>query len=294
MRVINECRVDFQYRLYPVGPLISKTNFSNVVSTDIIKDILKVKKFVDKKFTYVFDILTYTIVVFNMSNFTAENIFFKDKIPNSTKFIENSIEINGLKRKGISPDIGFYIQKIYSKCSVTVTFRVLVLPQCFAEPIKNFSTIIQKHIINIEEPPITLKINSNNVISKFENRIFKNVVINKILTLKKDVIKIRRFKVKSRIVDIKIADEPLNKIYKNNVNTTILIAIGIVEYKIYIHFKSRKKVINYSFGFSSFIEVPIGIMLLDEKKINIEVKDSEVMLIDKRNIFFNLNILLYF
>ncbi|MDO7203747.1 hypothetical protein Q5M85_05770 [Paraclostridium bifermentans] len=43
MRVVNECRVDFKYRLTQDSPLVTRTNFSNVVSTEIIKDMLNIK-----------------------------------------------------------------------------------------------------------------------------------------------------------------------------------------------------------------------------------------------------------
>lgn len=49
MRVVNECRVDFKYRLTEDSPLVTRTNFSNLVSTEIVKDMLHVEKFVDKK-----------------------------------------------------------------------------------------------------------------------------------------------------------------------------------------------------------------------------------------------------
>lgn len=78
-------------------------------------NILEVEKYVDKECASVFDILTYTIVVTNMSN-RKLGIYFKDYISKYIKFINNTVEVNGIRKGGLNPQQGFYIGKINGNC----------------------------------------------------------------------------------------------------------------------------------------------------------------------------------
>ncbi|KKY01814.1 hypothetical protein VN21_06715, partial [Paraclostridium benzoelyticum] len=234
MRVVNECRVDFKYRLTQDSPLVTKTNLSNVVSTDIIKNMLDIEKFVDKNYTYAFDILTYSIVITNVSNFTVTNVFFKDKIPKGTIFIENSVKVDNIKKRCLRPDTGFYINKINYRSSVIIKFKVIVLPQYFIHPITNFSTIQQNYILNIEEVPVRLNIDSNIVSSEFQRKVFKEINICENIRLKKDISKILKFEVDIKVISTKLVDSPINRIIqKNKSNMCNLVVIGYIDYKIH-------------------------------------------------------------
>ncbi|MCU9814247.1 DUF11 domain-containing protein [Paraclostridium sp. AKS73] len=244
MRVVNECRVDFKYRLTQDSPLVTKTNFSNVVSTDIIKNMLDIEKFVDKNSTYAFDILTYSIVITNVSNFTVTNVFFKDKIPKGTIFIENSVKVDNIKKRCLRPDNGFYINKINYRSSVIIKFKVIVLPQYFIHPITNFSTIQQNYILNIEEVPVRLNIDSNIVSSEFQRKVFKEINICENIRLKKDISKILKFEVDIKVISTKLVDSPINRIIqKNKSNMCNLVVIGYIDYKIHFYLKIKKIII---------------------------------------------------
>ncbi len=299
MRVVNECRVDFKYRLTQDSPLVTKTNFSNVVSTDIIKNMLDIEKFVDKNSTYAFDILTYSIVITNVSNFTVTNVFFKDKIPKGTIFIENSVKVDNIKKRCLRPDNGFYINKINYRSSVIIKFKVIVLPQYFIHPITNFSTIQQNYILNIEEVPVRLNIDSNIVSSEFQRKVFKEINICENIRLKKDISKILKFEVDIKVISTKLVDSPINRIIqKNKSNMCNLVVIGYIDYK--IHFLSKNKkdnntnIIRYKFGFSSYLMTPIGIAYIRNENIKVNVNYASVNLINKKLIFTSTNLYMYF
>ncbi|GAA0706900.1 hypothetical protein GCM10008904_15930 [Paraclostridium ghonii] len=299
MRVVNECRVDFKYRLTHDSPLVTRTNFSNVVSTDIVKDMLKIEKFVDKKCTYAFDILTYRIVITNTSNFTATNIFFKDKIPKGTIFIENSVQVDDTKKRCVRPDKGFYINKISYRSSVNIKFRVIVLPLCFIEPITNFSIIQQNYTYNIEKEPVKLNIKSNIVSSNFEKKLFKQLSLDNNIKLKKNISEIINFEANAKILNTKILDSPINKSYKKNKgNMCNLLVIGFIEYKIYFLSASKTNndinLMKYKFGFSSYLMAPIGIVYINTENIKVNVKYAFVNLINKNLISTSSNIFIYF
>ncbi|MEG0180851.1 MAG: hypothetical protein RR657_03095 [Peptostreptococcaceae bacterium] len=299
MRVINECRVDFKYRLTCTSPLISQTNFSNIVSTDIVRNILNIEKFVDKPCTYAFDILTYNIVIYNISNYMVSNIFFKDNIPKGTFFIENSLHINNIRKRCLSPEKGFYINKINPQNTISIKFKVRVLPQCFCETLKNFSNIQQNYIFNIEKPPVKLNIPSNTVISKVENKLFKQISIENTIKLKKDILKIVDFKVLIKILDTKIIHSPINSKYnKFKTNMSTLLVIGIIEYKIFFKTDNKNnnktKVIKYIYGFSCIMITPVGIVYLEKDKIKVKIKHALANLLNNNTIITSTNILISF
>ncbi|MBN1040384.1 DUF11 domain-containing protein [Clostridium botulinum] len=107
---------------------IINTN-SNTVNTQINNANLgNIIKIVDKSFANCGDIIDYTIVVPNIGNVTAENIIFKDTIPNGTTFVTNSVTINGVVKNGENPSTGVTILNIAPGTTTTVQFTVKV--QC--------------------------------------------------------------------------------------------------------------------------------------------------------------------
>lgn len=300
MRVVNECRVNFEYRLSDESPIVMDTSFSNRVSTDIVKDVLSVNKLVNKASTYAFDIITYNIIIKNISDFIATNVFFRDKIPIGTIFIENSVEINNKKKRWISPNNGFYIKSINPRCSVDIKFKVRVLPICFCEVIKNCSSIYHDHIYNIEKEPARLCIPSNFVYTKVKNKIFKELNIENIINLKKDIHDIVNFSASLKILDTKRVDTPINNIYKKEKSSICtLIVIGVIEYKILFKSKKQKsrgslKTIKSISGFSCNIIAPVGITYLEQNTIKSNINYSCAKLITRNTILTSTNIILNF
>lgn len=282
MKLINECRVEFQYRTSPKGPIILETISSNRVETDLIKKILKVEKTVDKKCTYIFDILTYTINIINVCDEVIAKAFVQDEIPKETRFIENSVVVNNIRRREINPQDGFHIVNIKSKEKITIKFKVLVLPQYGQydgdEIIKNYSIIEYDYLYNIEKPKDRININSNEVGTFVKNMVFNQITIDN---------NIERLCVKP--------DE----------NRCLALIVGTIKYDITYkdlfrkNNKSYKKIMRVHFtedlfGFSCCLIVPVGITYGNKYDINFIIEDSITTIINPNTLYLSTNILFYY
>ncbi|MEG0296768.1 MAG: glycine-rich protein [Clostridium sp.] len=117
--------------LYSVNTTtIVKNTGTNIVNTKVLyASFSDITKYVDKSFADCNDILTYTIVAKNTGTVTAQNISFKDTIPNGTVFEVDSVRINGIKQTGANPSNGFAMANIAPNDTSTITFTVKVLCQ---------------------------------------------------------------------------------------------------------------------------------------------------------------------
>lgn len=127
----NAANLVFSYTIDP-STVPNRTNLSssntNIVNTQVNNANLgNVVKLVDKSFANCGDTITYTIVVPNVGNVTAQNVIFKDTIPNGTNFITDSVYINGNQQLGANPNTGISVPNIDPGSTTTITFSVRVL-----------------------------------------------------------------------------------------------------------------------------------------------------------------------
>lgn len=287
MKVINECRIDFNYRLSPQSPIISETLFSNMVSTQVIKNRLDVRKYVNKRRSCYFDILTYKIIVRNVSIFTINNIFFKDIIPENTRFIKNSLAINTIQKRCINPTEGIFLGNLVSGSKVKITFKVLVLPICFSNDIRNYSSVEYDYVYNIEEPPIRVLKDSNIVETQCENKIFTQSSIGNLLKTPCCINKILYDRYRVTILETKVINN-----YKKDLCT--LLVIGKIEYEMCYLSKCYKRLINDVFGFSECVAVPRGIIYSNVHNISGAIEYATSNILDKSTIFISTNLLLHY
>ncbi|MDF9553615.1 DUF11 domain-containing protein, partial [Bacillus cereus] len=138
--VANSATASYTFIADPNAPIVSRNVTSNTVFTTInTANILSLKQ-VDKSFSRIGDILTYTVVLTNNGNSSAQNVIFTDTVPSVTTFIANTFSINGVPQSGADPSNGVNIGTITAGTTVTVSFQVTVTSLPTQNPIVNFSS----------------------------------------------------------------------------------------------------------------------------------------------------------
>ncbi len=183
MQIVNQARVNFEYKKSHSSPIVIETALSNRVLTYIICPSLKIKKCVDKLSASIFDILTYECTIFNTGSSSIRKIIFRDLIPKGTKFIFNSMTLNGKKERCKFPYKGLYIEEINpGKCAI-ISFDVLIIPTCHIKEIKNYATISYDFVYNIEKSPIRVCIKTNKVNTNLKNNLLKQTEVRNVLKI---------------------------------------------------------------------------------------------------------------
>lgn len=287
MKVLNECMINFSYRLSPESPIINETILSNIVSTQLIKNRLEVKKYVNKRKSCYFDILTYKIVIRNVSSFIINNIFFQDIVPMNTRFINNSVTINGVKKRCIDPSHGFSLGYLISGAEMKITFKALVLPIPIGDNIQNCSSIEYDYIYNVEEPPLRVSNQSNIVSTKCQNKIFSQSSIGNILQTPHAVSKLLYDRYSITILETKVLNN-----YGKDLCT--LLVIGRMDYELCYLSECNKRYTSGVFGFSECLAVPTGIIYSNRNDITATIEFASTNIIDKNTLFINATLLLHY
>ncbi|HDR7774174.1 TPA: DUF11 domain-containing protein, partial [Bacillus paranthracis] len=138
--IANSATASYTFIADPNAPIVSRSATSNTVFTTInTANILSLKQ-VDKSFSHIGDTLTYTVVLTNNGNSSAQNVIFTDTVPSVTTFIANTFSINGVPQSGADPSNGVNIGTITAGTTVTVSFQVTVTSLPNQNPIVNFSS----------------------------------------------------------------------------------------------------------------------------------------------------------
>lgn len=284
MRLINECRVDYRYKLGENSPTIRKTVVSNMVSTEIIKEMLLVTKFVNKERVSTFEILIYEIIISNISYKKVNNIFFKDTLEKSIMFIKNSVKLNGKSKRCLNVEKGFFIRDLLVGEKEIITFKVLVIDKNSSSIIENYSSVEFDHIYNIEECAKRREKESNKVLSNCENNLFKQINLLNYICLPNNFQKLKGMKYKLEILETKLLSSKTSKLTK-------LLVVGKIEYES-IDFLNKVK--SDCEGFSTCMLVPIGVNYVGEINIKGQVEYISAHKINKNLMAINIDLLLYY
>ena len=118
---------EFQYSVNdPIRGAVSFEEDTNTLSLKLISANLSVVKSVDKAFAKKGETLTYTTTITNNGTIEVTDIFFTDKIPEGTTFVENSVSINGINTPYNNPEIGFNVANLPPNTSTTAVFQVTI------------------------------------------------------------------------------------------------------------------------------------------------------------------------
>ncbi|MGL4850379.1 MAG: DUF7507 domain-containing protein [Clostridium sp.] len=139
----NQADVSYKFTTDPSLPPTVVTGPTNPSTIPVTTAGFKINgqngivKSVDKAFATRGDVITYTIDLTNNGNTSANNIVFKDTIPNDTSYIQDSLSVDGVLINGASPQSGVSIGNILAGASKEIKFKVLVLTVPTPNPIPN-------------------------------------------------------------------------------------------------------------------------------------------------------------
>ncbi|WP_176549080.1 DUF11 domain-containing protein, partial [Bacillus pseudomycoides] len=123
---INQALTSYTYIVDPNQPPVTATSSSNTVNTAVVDASLSVIKSTDSLVQSTDGTITYTVVVQNNGNTTANTVTLTDLVPEGTAFIQNSVTINNISLPGADPNVGIPLNSIAPSEIVTVTFQVIV------------------------------------------------------------------------------------------------------------------------------------------------------------------------
>ncbi|GAA0744607.1 hypothetical protein [Clostridium oceanicum] len=150
--VINESKVNYEYRLSPNDPIEGGSEDSNQVVTNIEEIIVNLNKGADREFAAVGDIITYRSTIQNDSTIEINNVTFTDNIPDNTTFIVNTVKVDNISKPGENPESGISIGTIPARESVVVEFQVRVQSLPDDKIVENKSNVDYKYQIGPSEP----------------------------------------------------------------------------------------------------------------------------------------------
>ena len=123
------------------------SGMSNVVTTQVNLAYVTVNKQVDKAFAKPGEILTYTLLLSNAGNVSANNVTIADAIPAGTTLVPASLT----GAVGTFPNLSL-TSPIPAGGSATVTFKVKVTGIPAVNPIPNFASAAYDYTVNPAEP----------------------------------------------------------------------------------------------------------------------------------------------
>ncbi|MEK5042391.1 DUF11 domain-containing protein [Bacillus sp. FSL L8-0637] len=159
--IINQALASYTYIVDPSQPPVTATSSSNTVTTAVVDASLSVIKNTDSLVQSTNGTITYTVVVQNNGNTTANTVTLTDLVPEGTAFIPNSVNINDVSAPGADPNIGISLNSITPSEIVTVTFQVIVQSIPSVNPISNIARIDYTFIADPNAPIISRTITSN-------------------------------------------------------------------------------------------------------------------------------------
>lgn len=99
------------------------------IQIDVLAAILRVNKFVDKDVAQLGDTLSYTIVISNIGNTSAENVVLTDIVPPGTALVSDSFTQDNILIPNADPSLGVQLGTIPADSITTIRFETLIISQ---------------------------------------------------------------------------------------------------------------------------------------------------------------------
>ncbi|MGL4848101.1 MAG: DUF7507 domain-containing protein, partial [Clostridium sp.] len=165
----NEALVSYGYKVNPTGVDTTKQALTNNVQTRVNTARISnndggLVKTVDKANDSVGNTLTYTITLKNTGNVTANNIVFKDTIPNNTSYVASSSTVDGIPNAG-DPISGVSVGTLAPNEIKVVQFKVTIDTIPTPNPIPNQGQVSFDYIVDTVTNTSNSQTNLTNIVS---------------------------------------------------------------------------------------------------------------------------------
>ncbi len=167
--IINQALTSYTYIVDPSQPPVTATSSSNTINTAVVDASLSAIKNTDSLVQSTNGTITYTVVVRNNGNTTANAVTLTDLVPEGTAFIPNSVTINSVSVPNANPNVGILLNSIAPSEIVTVTFQALVQSIPIVNPISNTARIDYTFIADPAAPIVSRTITSNPVFTQISD-----------------------------------------------------------------------------------------------------------------------------
>lgn len=184
MKIVNQSRVNLEYQYDPTMPVVRETQVSNLAITYVLDDRLCVRMSAVRSLFTFFETFEYNIKIRNICGIKIVHIRIQDSLPKSLYYIQNSIIINGIRRRCCTPYEGIPIEFIDVGEEVSILFRVVIPVQSAPRQIVNRCMVSYDYQYDYQLPMIEKVIESNWVKSWIHNIYYKmssvsaNIVVN--------------------------------------------------------------------------------------------------------------------
>lgn len=153
----NTANISYRYTVDPSNINgSSEQGITRPVITDVFTaDLTSAGNFtktVDKEYADIGDVLTYTIIMINTGNVSANNVFIRDILPSRTTFINGSI-VSALNYTGNNLQSGITLtESIVAGGSVTINYQVRVVSIPTENPIENTANVQYTYTVDPRNP----------------------------------------------------------------------------------------------------------------------------------------------
>ncbi|MGL4875840.1 MAG: beta strand repeat-containing protein [Clostridium sp.] len=155
--------LEYSYSVNPTLPDIVKSILSNTVYSQVNVADLNITKVGNPSYAKMGDNVTYTFVVTNTGNVSANNILFKDTVPNGFNYIAGSLKINSVVTVG-DPNVGVVVPTIPANGVTTIEFNVLVNTIPSVNPILNDGSIDYSYVYDPSTPKSMTSAKLSNIV----------------------------------------------------------------------------------------------------------------------------------
>ena len=163
--VTNTSQVQFSYKTDPSATPITKTQYSDIVNTNIVLGKISAVKVVDKPIATVGDTVKYTITITNIGNAINSEVLFQDTPSTGAIFKSGTVKINGINQPAYDPTIGFSLEDIGIGNVVIVEFVADIVSVPLTNQVTNQSVTTFKYVVDPKQQPYSDTTYSNTVIT---------------------------------------------------------------------------------------------------------------------------------